>query len=779
MTGSFYDASQSILTTNYFEGNIDLEAGTNLITLHATDDAGNTNTMSLTLDYAEGTNPPSLGVIWPQDGEPVGGTSFTLQAQVDSSRDSITASVNGTTAKGLVEQNGLVWVYNLPLAAGTNSVTLTASNALGEVSTTNFNVIGNDVGLVVNPLTSDQMNQPTVTVTGFIPDPADDWVVVNGVMASPIDDVGDWEANVPVTPTGTADILVEVYTGDPTKISSLTLNPPQPPMVVLIGYSGYVRQFFPNAFNGLPSLAISTVNWTADSGGSSPTTGYAPNDIGSIELPLSSNVTIPPDDPGFSTLDQDDTVLPLTFRGSCWDQSSVNAGNSQRVTGAKFGLISQGQQPAGMTNITLLYVTPAALSDPDFSGIGQGAGDLPVSPEIVKLNGQPLANSGITNDDGTIKGLMAVVNKAGEVTPVSVDSPLPSVNLNSIVASNLTLQIVDTNTGFVFSDQTTNVIVGQQINLTCQLGVTNALFSNSMLSNFQWTIPGYAISNYIVASDTSTATLETNFPTTNSTAVFYWVDGANNRTVQCSATIGGVTKIVQAVFNVIRPLPQFYAPVIGAIAVDTNFNGFFLGNDGDIIDNGVMGGTWLHFGNPNSWTNVGIAFSFSNAPSFVGRYFLVQIVNESDVKMNLLEGTNLIGQEDQSFGLDTEYPYQATNDFWHLGGYSYLQNDRWLDCPASFLESNSVTWLSRTDSFTMYLMFQASTPDYSNNIPVPMYSATWSWSGTAKTNNSPAGFYLYSSSPPSPNVAPTLNFPLWTTNSQQSDFETTTPFNEN
>jgi hypothetical protein len=57
------------------------------------------------------------------------------------------------------------------------------------------------------------------------------------------------------------------------------------------------------------------------------------------------------------------------------------------------------------------------------------------------------------------------------------------------------------------------------MNLQCQLSVTNVT-----LTNFQWTIPGYAISNYVVAADASSAMVVTNFPMNNSNVVFYWVN---------------------------------------------------------------------------------------------------------------------------------------------------------------------------------------------------------------------------------------------------------------
>ena len=38
--------------------------------------------------------------------------------------------------------------------------------------------------------------------------------------------------------------------------------------------------------------------------------------------------------------------------------------------------------------------------------------------------------------------------------------------------------------------QTNGVIVGQQMNLYCQLSITNLPFTNLVITNFSWTIPG-------------------------------------------------------------------------------------------------------------------------------------------------------------------------------------------------------------------------------------------------------------------------------------------------
>ena len=308
LTGQFYDTDLHAYTTNYFEcSDIVLNNGTNVITLYATDWAGNTANVSFMLNYSANTNPPVLNLVWPQDGTIISGGNFTLQAQVSDPTATVTASINGNAVQGLVEQNGSVWVPNLALATGTNAVTLMAINAAG-VTATNFSVIENDVGLVINPLSSDQLNQSTVTVTGFIGDPVDDCVAVNGVQATVYDD-GSWEADdVPVNPTGTASLLVEVYIEDPVLIASQTAYQPQPAMVVLAGYSG-VEKCYDSS-----TLEANTINWAYDAGGMEGNSGHTPNDAETAENYFNFTDSLPADGPGFATPDL----------GLVWDYFSVN-----------------------------------------------------------------------------------------------------------------------------------------------------------------------------------------------------------------------------------------------------------------------------------------------------------------------------------------------------------------------------------------------------------------------------------------------------------------------
>lgn len=219
VTDQCFDQNTHEFSTNSFLcWDIKLTNGVNTITLRATDLAGNvsTNVFTYTLDLALGTNPPALSLYWPQDGEIVSGSVFTVRGQLDDPTATLAAQItdtagNTTVVKGLVERNGLVWVENLPLASGTNTVTLTMTNAAGYSSTTNFTVVhSDDVNLTIDDVPPDQLSTRVVTVTGTI-DSADYAVWVNGVAATNMIDMQDgtwfWEADgVFLNSGGTATI---------------------------------------------------------------------------------------------------------------------------------------------------------------------------------------------------------------------------------------------------------------------------------------------------------------------------------------------------------------------------------------------------------------------------------------------------------------------------------------------------------------------------------------------------------------------------------------------
>ena len=152
--------------------------------------------------------------------------------------------------------------------------------------------------------------------------------------------------------------------------------------------------------------------------------------------------------------------------------------------------------------------------------------------------------------------------------------------------------------------------------------VSNQVVTNVTLQNFQWTVPGDAISNYVVAADSSSATVITNFPVNNTNVVFYWVDGvtnlnlATNRIVSCSATINGKVIVGHATFNVLKPIDKIQTKS-GIITIDgyygaptLRFGINVLGLTGMAFSNSIIMPTG-YTGNTNlqiQWVQEGISF---------------------------------------------------------------------------------------------------------------------------------------------------------------------------
>jgi hypothetical protein len=736
----YYDPSLNDFTTNTFQCyDVKLTNGMNTITLHAIDLAGNTATASVnyTLDYS-GAVPPVLSIVWPQNGTAVSGSNFTLQAQVDDDTATVTAQITDThgdtnTVQGLVERSGVVWAQNLPLAAGTSILTVTATNAAGLSASTNLTLVQSSALVTMNPLSP--LNQSTVSVTGNISDPTST-LTVNGTNAYYLDDEGDWEAdNVPVNPTGTATFDVEVYAGDPAKIGSQHFFVQQPLVVWMKSYDmDYVGSDVPL-----------TVNWTYQGGGDitaygNVVFGISPltNGVADIEY-LDEYLDAFTPAWEYANVSISAEYLQIQTRVMIEPQSQMPIGTNQLylVSAAAFGRVDGPDPITYLDSLNASFDLCTGGSSGETSSYG---GTWPMPPQWLQINGQTLVDSGQVNCGGADWGETLISAPAGvnvDVTPVATQVSNFWDYSFVVQAANETLQIVDNNTGNVLSGQTNTVIVGQQMNLSCQLSVTNAGLMNSTLSNFQWTVPGYAISNYVANSESGT--VYTNFPTTNSSAVFYWVDGATNRSVWCSATIDGVTISNQAVFNVLRPTANLNVFTNGPVVID---------NNGSEIE-----GTSLHWGVAPMLapaTNYGIAFWATNftlngCPS--NSEFLFVQIGTNQAEHNLTNGTSyrLI-----SVGLDSEYPCGS-----FLADFAGYSPPYYSDQPEEPANVSVDVW--RSDHYSSYLLFE---PPYSNSIAVPLKLAQWSWSGIAQTNGA-GGWNLISNATAIYNVNVDAGYPTW------------------
>jgi hypothetical protein len=209
----YYDTNCFCFTTNFFElVDVDLTNGPNTIFIRATDIAGNsaTNSFSFTLDLAGDTVPPAVSIYWPQDGDILSGTNFTLRGLVDDPTAKLTVQVTNSSGSSnvlvaLVERNGLFWAQDLPLGEGTNYLLVTATDAAGNLTTSNLTVLQSSVGLIIDDIPRERLWDWTITVTGAIE--SDGYTVwVNGVMATNNGD-GTWVASeVPLNEGNTAVI---------------------------------------------------------------------------------------------------------------------------------------------------------------------------------------------------------------------------------------------------------------------------------------------------------------------------------------------------------------------------------------------------------------------------------------------------------------------------------------------------------------------------------------------------------------------------------------------
>jgi hypothetical protein len=418
---AFYDTNLLAFTTNSFQCyDVPLTNGLNQITLHATDVAGNTATTNFnyTLDYSGDTNPPVLSVVWPTNGTSIAGSNFTLQAQVDDATATMTASIVDTnsdtnTVAGLVERSGAVWFNGLPLNSGTNTVTITATDAAGNMSTANLTVVQSAVSFTMNPISSDQMNRTNVTVSGTIGD-SSDHVIVNGVSATVSGT--NWTAtNVIVSSIGMASLNARVTDAGNNPLAAQNAYQPQPAQVVLASYlsqTNYTYQtidFSPELNRSFYNVEIKSIgiHWSYSIGGVSDfhetpyDTEFGPYDV-ITSLSTGAN--------GFSSRWENvntqshfegDAVLPP-------DDPEQISGYSYNQTQTHVIIQPSGQQAIGQT---ALYLVQAQVTNED-SGL-----QLPGSD--VQIRGTTLTD--VTNSDGSVWSEALVSAPAGatnvEVTP--------------------------------------------------------------------------------------------------------------------------------------------------------------------------------------------------------------------------------------------------------------------------------------------------------------------------------------------------------------------------
>ena len=518
ITGRFYDTNLLEFTTNYFQsGIVALAPGFNTITVRAVDFASNTVTTNFSVNYDLDTNPPVLTMIWPANNMAMSGSSLTIQAQVSDPTTTVMASANGNSVQGIVEQSGAVWLQNVPLVAGTNVVTVTATSAAGNMSATSLNVVQANMSLSIDPLPTNELNLPAVTVTGTVGDSSYN-VWVNGVAAFVNDDDGTWEADdVPVNPSGTAIINAEAGTDLTNILAAQTLDQPQPVVVSLesifleseiYDYAHIACGWF--AGNTFYMHCNIHLYWNDTTGGSEADSGYGLN--GDLQKyaysdfnPLSVAGGLGP------------WSMPWVYADFNYNEADDSCG-FDTYTGplsarTQVVILPSGQTQTGTTNLYLVSASAMEYSDPyselPAAGVPFEGGDVPLPAAWLKIQGQPLTNNVTTNDDGSIWGTTLVSALAGTpvvVTPLATQIYSNNIHSFNVLATNVSFQLTIVSNSATQIDATDCAVVKTNGYVTLQAHLSDT----NLIPLLTWS-GGQAVPGNPVQRQVSAATsLETN-----------------------------------------------------------------------------------------------------------------------------------------------------------------------------------------------------------------------------------------------------------------------------
>ena len=748
VTSQFFDINAGTYTTNYFQlYDVRLTNGLNTVTIHATDLAGNTTTTNLSaiLDYSSDTNPPVLNIEWPQNGSWVSGSNFTLQAQVDDITAIVTASINNQTNTGIVQRNGQVRGLTLPLSAGTNTVTVTATDAAGNSVTTNLTLVQSLMTLIINPVSADQLNQPFVTVTGSATLTTN--VTINGVSTF-VDNDGNWSANVPVATVGVMTVNATASDSSGNPIGSQALEQPQPPVLGIYQYTendnywendhetsgwdetvnnGVISSNYVQQDCWEPTTLKDWTSWINGAGGNAGTSGSTYESVlcGTPPTNSSSSQNLSSDLyswTGSLGYNESYNTSGAYHTGDPWSYSISQQTIQQLTTGGE-------GQPGTMQS----YLVWVEAADYYYSG------GSPLPPESLSILGHTVQDSGLADDFGGNWGYVVLQAPAGATDYLTVDCADPNYEFYTM-ATNLTLQIIDANTGTNLTAQANTVIVGQQMDLTCQTSVVNMGLTNLAFNNFQWKVPGYAISNYWIAPDTNSAMVVTHFPLNNTNVAFCWVDGGDSRTVQCSAEINGATITASAVFNVQRPMASITTQtgiVQPGINEQRSDYGVYFGTYGNspgivFTPTVILPSGDYNYGNTNyeiQWVQV-IIPAYSGTLKFGGSNTVTWTKTTTSVV------------------LDTTFPYGFTP-------FPYTDDSPGV---AADYATNEIA-ASFSQKAEMWLMFQPA-----NGQMVPLREVDWNCSGSITNNGSSWELISASWSTNPPDADTGTSYPTWTNN---------------
>ena len=787
----FYDPTIPDLTTNWFEClDIQLSLGTNFVTLSATDRAGNIGQTNLAYVFTtNGATPPVLAILWPQDGSRLSGTNFTLRGTVDDETAAVTAQITApggpiTTATAVVERSGKFWVENLPLGDGTNSLTVTAINAAGMLSSTNLSVVKTGMALTINPVPDAQLHRLRVTVTGSVGD-TNYAIWVNGVPAV-VDGSGNWSASdVPVTKGCTASFTATAYPPDevpPPEAAgqgtnpatpnscSFTLDQDKPPQVYIQHYEVNYYSWATNYFirkGGCPETEhlhmfweqeapaiwrydARCIYWTADVFtdwtylSSWPTDTWEPVLEGTnVTTGATTNTSTvgPPDVP----MEQCEIVGQTNYYNQ--SDNAVEPAYYSRVAQTIVKYFTGGKDAPGSPNLHELQATLKSKTFQWWFGLGSTLDGTNI------IDG---ATAGIFGELGP-DGLTYAALPDGQrvvATPSKAGVPYQGGGLPTVTKYKLRIFMGEQDV----TDTNTTVVVGQHISLTNRL-VGPPGKTPPPMTNYQWTIPGDTVKQYIQIMSTETFTIKEDLGPSDrasNSVAYYWINGGTNMAVVSTATVSNKTLEAKAYFSINRP--------IGTLTATTTTNAppvnVLTNSDGSIV---LQYGT---YDTPPVRKRVGIYFSFAvtaptNPTNAAGSFGYIQRVDSVTSRWRMDDENSTPWRKLGTNVLDTDPGGTIVNSLTAVGN-NETKTNFWADSPGFSLyypDVFSCKWATRSDNFTGWLVYKPA----GDAIWVTLREVHWSWSGGASKDTN--GVWTLSSGYPPPPANPSsedsIDLPTW------------------
>jgi hypothetical protein len=258
--------------------------------------------------------------------------------------------------------------------------------------------------------------------------------------------------------------------------------------------------------------------------------------------------------------------------------------------------------------------------------------------------------------------------------------------------------------GNTITNQTTNVDVGDQINLSGVVTPNDVYLFNL---DEEWYIPGRRVKNYTYTNQLGQVTPLQQNDLENSAITYYWHDGGDNQWVFFDITLGGKTFYAYTIFNVKRPIATVN-PVIQNIATyyqrDPNTQVLYwfmkLVNLGPPVKQGME-----------------ISRTAYDANGTNGTTQWAQVINS--IHRRFRTNTGVWFAKQGNTVLDSGYPYP------------YTDGTTLLDSPSQAVAASYLNSEVRDERFSSYLMYKSNK---ANSIPVPLQRVDWFWDARSSNN---------------------------------------------